>query len=244
MDYVAGNVGENNFFCATVDQPVRATAKDFDGNGALDVVLSCYFKAEDGSMQPFPVHSWAELNAQSPLFRNRFDQYAEYGRTTIDSLLTPEELQGAIMLEANYMASSYVENLGQGKFALHKLPVQAQFAPVNGLLAMDVNGDAKLDLLLVGNDYGNEVNMGQYDAFRGLILLGDGQGGFQAQTSNSSGFSVRGDAKALCRITGASGQEIVVASQNRGPLRVFQLPHNPSKYLTPDPLDFFREALL
>jgi hypothetical protein len=238
MDYVAGNVGENNYFCATVDQPVRATANDFDGNGALDVVLSCYFKAEDGSMQPFPVHSWAELNAQSPLFRNRFDHYYEYGRTTIDSLFTPQELEGAIVLEANYMASSYVENLGEGKFALHKLPIQAQFAPANGLLAMDVNGDMYLDLIMVGNDYGNEVNMGQYDAFRGLILLGDGQGGFQAQMPRESGFSVRGDAKALCRITGASGQELIVASQNRGPLRTFQLPTNKTKSLVPGPLDF------
>lgn len=40
---------------------------------------------------------------------------------------------------------------------MHPLPVDAQLAPVNGILTMDVNGDSWTDVLLVGNDFGNEV---------------------------------------------------------------------------------------
>lgn len=223
MDYVAGNLGENNFYCATPEQPVRITAKDFDTNGSLDVVLSCYLKAEDGSKKAFPVHSWPELIAQSPIFRARFQKYEEYGRTTIDSLFPPGELEGALIMEANHMATSYIENLGDGTFKMSKLPLRAQFAPVNGMLVKDINGDSDLDILMIGNDYGNEVNMGQYDAFTGLCLIGNGKGGFEAISSAKSGFLVKEDAKALASLASAVGGEYIVATQNRGPLRLFEL---------------------
>jgi len=238
MDYVAGNVGENNFYCATPEQPVRITAKDFDNNGALDAVMSCYLKAEDGTMKAFPIHSWAELNAQSPVFRARFKKYEEYGRTTIDSLFTPTQLQGALVLEANHLSSSYIENLGQGKFKMHKLSLEAQFAPINGMLSMDLNQDQHLDIIMIGNDYGNEVNMGQYDAFRGLVLLGNGNGGFSPLPNAVSGFLVGGDAKALSRLHSASGQEYLLASQNRGPLKVFAASAMNDEIFVPEPLDF------
>lgn len=238
MDYVAGNAGENNFYCATPDQPLRATAKDFDSNGSLDVILSCYLKAEDGSMKPFPIHSWPELNAQSPLFRARFLKYEEYGRTTIDSLLSPEEIENALILEANYLSTSYIENLGNGQFQMTKLPLQTQFAPVNGMLSMDVNGDDHLDIVMIGNDYGNEVNMGQYDAFTGLVLLGDGAGQFKPVNSQKSGFFVPGDAKSLVRIHGAEGNEWVLASQNRGPILGFSLQTAGKNAIRLKPMDF------
>ena len=238
MDYVAGNLGENNFYCATPDQPVRATARDFDSNGSIDVVLSCYLKADDGTMKPFPIPSWSELNAQSPIFRNRFNKYEEYGRTTIDQLFSPEELQGAIIYEATHFSTSYIENLGNGKFSIHKLPIEAQFAPVNGILTMDLNMDGFTDILMTGNDYGNEVNTGQHDAFKGLVLLGNGKGSFTPAKSEQTGFFVKGDAKALVKLTGPEQRTYVLASQNRGPLKVFEF-HPPAKVVVKtQPMDF------
>jgi len=220
-DYVIGNLGANNFYCATDDTPVTVVAKDFDGNGSTDIILSCFFKAEDGSMQPFPVLAWQQLSRVSPLFRDRFSSYHEYGQITLDQLLTEEEREGAITIQVNHTETSYIENLGNGKFAIRPLPLAAQVAPVNGLLATDVNGDNELDILLVGNDYGNEVNIGQHDALIGLVLLGNGKGDFQPLRPTRSGFLVKGDAKALARLTNAGGQEIFLATQNRGSLEVF-----------------------
>ncbi|RMG25783.1 MAG: hypothetical protein D6730_10275 [Bacteroidetes bacterium] len=238
MDYIGGNVGENNFYCATTERPVRVTAGDFDQNGAIDAILSCYLKAEDGSMQPFPIHSWPELYAQSPIFRARFDKYETYGRTTMEGLLTEEELKEALVLEATHMATSYIENKGDGTFNIKKLPLEAQFAPVNGMLATDVNQDGYTDVLMVGNDYGNEVNMGQYDAFVGLVLLGDGKGNFTPVSGARSGFFVHGDAKALVWLPGPAGSQRVLASQNRGPLKAFSLQSQNLRPLYPQPLDF------
>jgi hypothetical protein len=220
-DYLIGNLGTNNFYCATDDTPVTVIAKDFDGNGSTDIVISCFFKAEDGSMQSFPVLGWQQMNRVSPLFRDRFDSYHEYGRITLDRLLTEEEKEGALTIRVNHTETSYAENLGNGKFAVRPLPLAAQMAPVNGLLATDINGDSELDILLVGNDYGNEVNIGQHDALVGLALLGNGKGDFEPLTVNRSGFLVGGDAKALVRLVRADGKEVFLASQNRGPVEAF-----------------------
>ncbi len=74
----------------------------------------------------------------------------------------------------------------------------------------------------MGNDYGNEVTAGRYDALNGLVLLGDGTGHFSAQTILQSGFYVPGDAKALVALRDANGNELLAATQNRGPIKVFK----------------------
>ena len=222
IDYIAGNSGINNFYCATPETPLTIIAKDFDNNGDIDAIMSCYFKAEDGTMQPFPVQSWQQLSKQSPIFRKRFSSYNEFGLTTIDQLLSPEEREGAVEVKADYLHSSYIENLGDGSFEIRPLPVQAQVAPVNGISTGDFNNDGNLDVLLVGNDYGNEVNMGQYDAMIGVVLLGDGSGTFESASVLETGFMVDGDAKALARIT-ISGKPVYLATQNRGKLLAYTM---------------------
>jgi hypothetical protein len=239
MDYVVGNVGENNFYCASPDQPLRITAKDFDKNGAVDAILSCYFKAEDGTMKPFPIHSWNELNAQSPIFRARFQQFKEFGVTTIDELFRPGELEGALILEANHLSTSYLENTGKGDFVIKKLPVEAQFAPVNGMLVEDVNNDDHLDVICIGNDFGNEVNTGQFDAITGLVLLGDGKGSFSVSKSAQSGFFVNGDGKALAKLISEDDQPVFIASQNKDRLLAFKSAANNQKIINTDPLDAY-----
>ncbi len=237
-DYIVGNVGINNFYCATPETPLTVIAKDFDSNGYVDAIMSCYFKAEDGTMQPFPIQAWQQLSSQSPIFRSRFSSYQEYGRTRIDELLTEEEMNGAVVLSVDYLHTSYVENLGNGKFAIHELPLEAQVAPVNGINVGDFNNDDHLDVMLVGNDYGNEVNMGQYDAMIGLILLGDGKGDFSAQSVVNSGFMVRGDAKALGRLAGSDGKNIYLATQNRGPLEAFTPSNQNVRQISSNPNEF------
>src|SRR5690606_34016305 len=105
-------------------------------------------------------------------------------------------------------------------FTMHPLPKRAQISPVNGIVTADINGDGNLDVLVIGNDYGNEVFSGRFDAGEGLVLLGDGEGAFSELPSRKSGFAVRGDAKALARLKGIDG-ELVIATQNLDSLRIF-----------------------
>lgn len=222
IDYVIGNLGLNNGYEVTHEFPLKVFAKDFDENGSMDAILACYMRVSMSSYDKglFPVHFWDELNSQSPMFRNKYSRYREYGKATINDLLDSDDINGALVLEANQMASAYVENLGQNNFKLKALPSTAQIAPVNGMLTADVNDDGFNDVVMIGNDYGNEVFFGRYDAFNGLVLLGNADGSFEEKTSAESGFYVPGDAKSLVRLSGA-GSELFIASQNRDSILVF-----------------------
>ena len=222
VDYVIGNLGLNNSYQVTHNFPLKAFAKDFDANGSMDVIMACYMRQSMTSDKKalYPVHFWDELNSQSPKFRNKFSGYRQYGRATMEDLLTAEERKDALVLEANQMASVYVENLGQNRFSLRILDPLAQLAPVNGMLTDDLNDDGFPDLIIVGNDFGNEVFAGRYDAFNGLILFGDGKGNFETKASAETGFYVPGDAKSLVKLTGITN-DLFIASQNRDSIRVF-----------------------
>jgi hypothetical protein len=130
-------------------------------------------------------------------------------------------MRGALILHADNFKSCYLENKGNGKFELHALPGNAQIAPVNGMTVDDFNNDGNLDVALSGNDYGNEVFDGRYDAMNGLVLLGDGKGNFKPQTILQSGVFIPGDAKALVKLRGQNNHYLLTASQNRGPLKIF-----------------------
>ncbi|MBD0778799.1 VCBS repeat-containing protein [Maribacter sp. ANRC-HE7] len=225
LDLVVGNLGANNFYHPSKERPVTLLAKDFDNNGTVDPVMFAYFKNnfEDETYKSFPINFWGDLYGQSPLFRAKFNSYKEYARTTQEELLTPEELNEAMKLTVNYDKSSYFENMGDGTFKCHPLPLEAQIAPINRMVVTDYNNDDKSDLLLIGNNFGNEVFVGRLDAFNGGLLKGDGKGGFEMIKTQESGFLVPGDAKDMITIQPANGTDpYIIATQNRGKLKVFQ----------------------
>lgn len=244
IDYVVGNYGLNNSYCATPEYPLEVYAKDFDNNGSVDAILACYLKESLESTKGkklYPVHFWDELIAQSPKYRQRFSSYDQYGRTTMAALMAEEDTSGIVKLEANFMESAYVENLGNLTFKVSPLPMVAQVAPVNGMVVEDINRDGNEDLLLIGNDYGNEVFVGKMDAFTGLVLLGDGSGSFQPVHAAASGFHVGGDAKALAKLVSADGSVLFVATQNKDSLRVFGQEKDNSAWFTPETTDAWVE---
>ena len=126
-------------------------------------------------------------------------------------------------LEANMLQSCYLRNDGNGKFTMIPLPIEAQFSSVNGMLVDDFDGDGNLDVLINGNDYSTSVGIGQYDAFYGLLLKGDGSGGFKPLSMLQTGICIPGNGKALVKLTGAADKYLVAASQRNGRLELFEL---------------------
>ena len=127
-----------------------------------------------------------------------------------------------IELKANYLLTSYIENLGNGEFTISSLPVEAQLAPVYAILTGDFTNDNKPDVLLTGNDYGTEVGMGRYDALNGLLLAGDGTGNFKPEAMQQSGIVIPGDGKSLVKLHSSDSSLIILSGENRGKLRVFK----------------------
>lgn len=238
IDYVVGNLGLNNGYQVSEKYPMTVVAKDFDNNGSMDAVLGCYMRESmtSDARKLFPVHFWDELNSQSPKFRNQFSRYRQYAKATMDELLNEEDRAGALVLKANRMASVYVENTGNNLFTLSDLPTRAQVAPVNGMVTDDVNADGLPDIVLIGNDYGNEVFAGRYDAFNGLVLLGDGSGSFSPRTAVETGFYVPRDGKALVKLS-LQNEDLFVASQNKDSVQVFSQQSQRMEKFVPEKLD-------
>ena len=216
MDYLMGNLGQNSAFKASAQEPITIYAKDFDLNGSIDPVITCYRQGEEQL-----IHARDVLCSQINAMNVRFKTYESYATTTFNKAFLKEELAGAYVLKAKMMSSSYVENLGNGKFKIRSLPIEAQFAPVFGMEVQDYNNDGYLDALLVGNFYSAEALTGQYDAMNGLCLLGNGKGEFKAMSHAESGLRIDGDAKGLVQIHTAKGNPIILASQNSGPLKAY-----------------------
>jgi len=226
LDFVAGNLGMNNFYQPTTERPVYMVAKDFDHNGSQDPICFAHFKDENGNYKPYPVNFWGDLNVQSPIFRKKFNYFKEYAQTTFHTLFDEEEFKEATVLEGNFDQSVYVENLGSGSFALHSLPLEAQTAPLKDILLHDIDGDGNIDILGVGNDFGNEIFIGRHDALNGILLKGNGKGNFVSIDAAKSGFNVPGDAKSIKLVNHAVGGELIFVTQNRGKLLIFKVNHS------------------
>jgi hypothetical protein len=221
MDYAAGNLGLNSNYKATFAEPMTIFAKDFDNNGLFDPITFCYLMAEDSTRKPFPMHTRDDLISQMIGMRKRFPTYKSYGLGGMDNILSAKDKENALTFSATNMQSSFIENLSDGKFTMRPLPIQAQVAPVYGMSAEDIDSDGKLDLILVGNDFGMEPYSGRQDALMGLCLKGDGKGNFTALSVEQSGFFVKGDAKGLATIHIAKNEDVLIATQNQDSLMVY-----------------------
>lgn len=236
MDYIAGNTGENTFYKGSKQFPVSIYGKDFDNNGVLECIPTKYIKDKKGVLREYTTHTRDDVVDQMPFIKKRFLTYKSFAEATVDQLFTPEEMKGAFKLQANFFENAFIRNDGNGKFAITALPAIAQFSCFNGMIADDFDGDGNLDMLAVGNDYGTEVSVGRYDACNGLLLKGDGQGGFLPLSILQSGWFVPGNAKALVKLRSANGKMLLAASQNRNDLKVFELNKN-VQYIQLNPSD-------
>ncbi len=221
-DYVAGNLGLNSFYRASEEFPVNIYAKDFDGNGVTESIVTVFLKDKNGIKKEFPAFNRDDIMSQLPGLKKKMLTYKAFGEADINGIFSNELLKDALKLTMNNFASSLILNKGGGRFSVSPLPAYAQFAPIFEMIADDFDGDGNPDLALSGNDFGNEVTNGRYDAFNGLVLKGDGAGHFISMPIAKSGLFIPGNGKALVKLKGAGDSYLLMSSENRGPLRVFR----------------------
>lgn len=209
IDYIAGNLGLNTRFKASTEEPLCIYAKDFDKNGRIDPVMCYYIDGKN-----YVAHSRNDLIKQINAMRGRFRSYNDFAEVDFSQSFLKEEIDGAQVVKAEHFASSYIENLGNGEFKISELPLEAQFSPVYGIVTSDLNEDGNLDVILTGNFYASEVSVGRYDASVGLVLFGDGAGGFEVMRSKDSGFLVDGDSRGFVRLKSGQRDLYLVANNS------------------------------
>ena len=221
IDYVLGNLGTNSYLRSSDKYPVTLYVNDFDNNGYADIVPTLYLPDEQGRKREFPVHTRDDVMEQLPGLKKKFLTYKDFANADIKKIFG-DKLDSSRKLQVNYLQSAFVRNDGQGKFSLRPLPALFQLAPLYGIVVEDVNEDGWLDIAATGNDFGNEVANGRYDALNGIVALGDGTGNFKPLSITESGLFIPGDGKALVKLIAAGGNYMLAGSQNRGPLKLFK----------------------
>jgi hypothetical protein len=223
-----GNAGLNSFYKASEEYPIHITAKDFDSNGGFDAFPSLFLPSsnENPEKKEYPAHLRDDANKQLVSLRRKFQNYKAYANATMDEIFSPEERIDALRLEANTLESVYVRNDGGGKFTMTALPLEAQVSVLCGMVVEDFDADGNLDVVINGYDYGADVSIGRFDAFNGLLMKGVGKGNFIPQSILQSGLYIPGNGKALTLLKGSSGKRLLIASQNKGPLKIFEVKRN------------------
>jgi enediyne biosynthesis protein E4 len=217
LDLIAGNLGLNSRLHASEQEPVKMFVADFDKNDSTDQVLTHFIHGKE-----YPFHTRDEMTKQMPYLKKRYLSYHKFAEATVHDMFADDVLNASEKYIAYNFRTSYIENIGQGKFKVHALPNAAQLSTVNAMLINDFNNDKKPDVLLAGNFYPINIQMGRNDASYGLLLAGDGKGNFRPVPAIESGFSVTGETRCFKTIH-INGNVYYVAVRNNDTVVAFGL---------------------
>jgi len=206
-DLVAGNVGLNFSYTTSPHSRFGMYAADFTGSQTTDIVLT----QEIGGTE-YPLFGRAKLGPTIFPIALRFPSYASFATASVEQLFGSPALRRALHYQTDTFASLYLQNNGDGTFTVVPLPNLAQIAPIRGILALDVDGDGNLDLIVAGNLYDTEPNTTPADAGNGLWLKGDGRGHFTPVPPVASGFLAPRDVTGLALIQTPAGKAVLVAN--------------------------------
>ncbi len=218
-DYFAGNLGMNSKYKGVDGAPFEVYCDDFDNNNAYDIVLSYFNEGK-----AYPIRGRECSSQQMPSIKEKFPTYEAFGNATVDEVYGLG-LNKALHYAANWMYTSYIENKGNGKFIVHALPNEAQLSATQGIVVADFNGDGYEDVVMAGNLFHAEVETCRHDASVGVVMQGDGKGGFEPLPLSTSGFFAAGDVKDLKMIQKKGQAPLLLISRNSAPVAVFKGNH-------------------
>lgn len=218
MDFIAGNSGLNNQFKASVAEPMTIHAVDFDDNGSIDAITSYYIQGK-----PYPMASRDELLDQIVPLRKRFVKYKDYATASLESIFPKAKLAIAQKFSVTQLASCILINNGAMQFSCTPLPLEAQFSKVFGVHAADIDKDGISDLLLAGNFFPYRVQLGRNDAGLGVLLKGNGKGGFTAVANDATGLFIDGDVRNAVSVKSSNGATLLIIAKNNDALQVVQI---------------------
>lgn len=208
-DYLAGNLGLNYKYKTGPENPFDVYYNDFDGNNKYDIVLGYYNQDKH-----FPLRGFSCSSEQVPILKSTFKKYDVFASLQIEEVYGEENLKQSLHYETQTFASHFIENLGNGQFALSPLPYQAQLSSINAFHIEDFNADGQQDILAVGNLFVSEIETPRNDAGVGLFLQGKSGNNLQSIPVAESGFYTPLDAKKMAKINIGGIAHILVANNN------------------------------
>jgi hypothetical protein len=156
-----------------------------------------------------------------PFIAEKFKTYSDYSTASISGIYGKKALKDALHFSATSFSSIIFISNG-GSFEIKKLPTYCQFGPINKTIVNDFNNDGNLDALVVGNNYGVEVETVRYDGGRGCLLLGDGKGGLKQLSPQESGFFENKDCKDM-ELFSFNNTDYIVTVSNQAKTKTFRI---------------------
>jgi hypothetical protein len=98
------------------------------------------------------------------------------------------------------------------EFYTKRIALEAQLTPYRDAALADVNEDGKPDIFLAGNFYPNNIQMGEYDADYGTVLINKGDGNFSC--SLLKGYNDIRELRHIKEITIGKQKAIILARNN------------------------------
>lgn len=207
MDLLAGNFGLNSRLKASEQQPVKMYFNDFDDNGKKEQVVTYYVGNKE-----VPLSTKEVLVKQMPVLKKKYFYAEDFAKSTLEEIFTKGKLQTAEKSEANYFASTIFISRGNLNFIASQLPWQAQLTPYKTATLINANNDSLPDILMAGNYYENNIQLGRNDADFGTILINKGNGTFACE--NIPGLAIKGQVRHMKEITIGKQKAIILAKNN------------------------------
>ncbi len=209
QDFIAGNLGLNSKYKASIEKPFQIYAKDFDQTGTIDIVLGY---SQNG--KNYPLRGRQCSSQQMPFIKKKYPNYHSFAMAELEEVYGNDNIKDALQYKATTFASNLIINNGDGKFSMQPLNNLAQTSTIRNVITHDVDGDGSGDALLFGNMYDFEVETPRQDAGYGLYLR-HGKNGYKSIPATESGLFVKGEVINVKKINlGANGLGILILKNN------------------------------
>lgn len=218
LDIVASNWGLNGGYAASPEHPLHLYFGRITQPDRVDVIES-YFAPELG--YEVPLRGLNALRQAFPQLSERHPTHASFSRTPISEVLQalPNPTQSHAVTT---LASTLFLNRGSN-FVAVPLPRDAQLAPAFHVGIADADGDGHEDVFLSQNFFAVRPEWHRMDGGRGLLLLGDGQGGFRVSPGQESALKIYGEQRGAAWVDyNHDGRPDLVVSQNGTATRLFR----------------------
>lgn len=211
MDIVATSWGRNTMFAADSASPLVLLHGAFGSGGEEEMLLARNDPRLRGALAP--LNGYARVRTVMPELPSRVRTFADYADASVDTVLGPWKNRVA-RASINTLDHMVFLNRG-GRFEARSLPTEAQEAPAFYAGIADFDGDGNEDVFLSQNFSPTTAGLPRYDAGRGLLLRGDGNGALEPMAGTRSGILVYGDQRGAAYADfDADGRLDLVVSQN------------------------------
>jgi len=215
MDMVAGNLGLNTQFRASLEKPVSLIINDFDQNGKIDHIITVF----DGD-RAYPIATKSEITAQMPYLLKKYLKYDDYKEKTVTDIFTKDQLESALTLDVFETASVALFN-ENGRFEVKRLPTYAQLAPIYGILIQDDDENGTREIMSGGNQYKAKPQIGIYASSYGSLIEVGKDGNMNLSENFDAGFFVQGEIRDIKTIH-IAGEKYILVARNDDSLKIFK----------------------